>query len=148
MDDQDIATTASAIPNDGSTATPRSAIPQIALDAANAQIEKIGGSLTGAADSIDELFERGDLPGGESVQHLAGDAARRLRDIGERTTSLDAEALLGEAQRVAAARPGLAIAAGAAAGAVLAYVFLRTAPAAQDAARKPATAGAGSRTTT
>ena len=142
MAEQDATTTTTDATGHTATAATRSAFPQFALDAADRQIEKVGSSLTGAADAIDEAFERGSLPGGDALQRYAGSAARRLRDLGERAGGLDADALVAEAQRAAAARPALAIAIGAAAGALLATVFVRMAPRAGQAGSARATATA------
>lgn len=128
MADQEASATTTANIGAPSSGGARSALPQFALDAADHQIDKVGGALTGAADAIDEAFDQVDVPGGEVLQRYAGDAARRLRDLGERAGDLDADDLIVEAQRAAAARPALAIAVGAAAGALLAAAFVRMAP--------------------
>ena len=128
MAEQEAPATTTANPGAPSRGGARSALPQFALDAADHQIDKVGGALTSAADAIDGAFEQGGVPGGEVLQRYVGDAARRLRDLGERAGDLDADDLIVDAQRAGAARPALAIAIGAAAGALLAVAFVRTAP--------------------
>jgi len=110
-------------------ATTRSAFPQFALDAASGRLDAIGGALGGAADAIDELFERDALPFGQDFQSFAAGAAQRLRSTGATLAEQDAAELIGSAQRAAAARPALTIGLGAALGAGLAFALVRTAPA-------------------
>lgn len=112
----------------GSTKT---AFPQFAVDAANRQIGKVGDALTGAADSIDSMFERQELPlFGEQLQGYASDGAAKLRRWGQQAGEQDAGELMADLQRTAAARPALAIALGAGLGAALALLLVQTAPAA------------------
>jgi hypothetical protein len=112
-----------------------SAIPRIVFDAADRQLAKAGGVLTGFADSIDSLFEQRAIPFGETFNAVAASTASRFRQLSEVVSSQNSERLIGDVQRRAATRPVAALAVGAALGAVLALAFVRTAP-------KPAVPGA------
>ena len=112
--------------NDGGAR--RRVVPQVAIDAANDRLREAGGALGGVADTIDELFERNTLPFGDNLQGFADQATRRLRSIGDTVGDQDAGELIDTIQRRAAANPGLAIAVGAAAGAAIALLLVRTAP--------------------
>jgi hypothetical protein len=120
----------SATADPGSTAdgAGRSAFPQFAVTMANQQIAKVGETLVGAADSLDDLIAGSGLPIGEDLKRLATDATERLRSAGTSIGEQDAGILLGELQQGAAARPTLSLVVGAGLGAILAYAFLRTAP--------------------
>jgi hypothetical protein len=119
--------------NTAQSGTAQSAFPQFAVDAANRQIGKVGDALTGAADSIDTMFDRQELPFGDQLQGYAADGAAKLRRWGAQAGEQDAGALMTDLQRTAAARPVLAVAIGAGLGVALALFLVQTAPSAPTA---------------
>ncbi len=143
MTNPDTTTTREPAAAPTASAASRSAFPQFAIDAANERLGAVGTTLNGAADAIDDLFERDALPFGQDFQSLAARAARGLRDTGTTLANQDAGELLGAAQRSAAARPALTVSVGAALGAALAFVLIRTAPRLVPAADASVPVGAG-----
>jgi ElaB/YqjD/DUF883 family membrane-anchored ribosome-binding protein len=92
---------------------------QLARTAASGSIDRVSGILTGAADSIDEILGRSDLPLPESAKSAVSSTSNKLRAIADRATVEEAEKLLENLQKTAAYHPAATAGIGAAIGAAL-----------------------------
>lgn len=120
--------TASSARSTGSTAgvsTPRTLMPQFALDAADAKIATWSTAIVDAADTIERLVASESLPVPDGVRDLATATTKKLRIFGTQSGDYDAAELVSGLQRKAAAHPAASIGLGAAIGATLAALLVR-----------------------
>ena len=102
-----------------------SKIPAFALNAANAQVRKLGDILGGAADSIDDLIGKNSSLLPEAVQGFASTASSRLRELADSASEEQAEQLLKNLQKGAAEHPIATAGIGAAIGTALGVALSR-----------------------
>jgi hypothetical protein len=146
MAQTDTIDTASYAGNTGGTAgasTPRTLVPQFALDVADAKIATWSTAIVDAADTIERLVASESLPVPDGVRDLATATTKKLRSFGTQSGDYDAAELVSGLQRTAAAHPAASIGLGAAIGATLAALLVRfgsfstTPDAASPAPKKP-----------
>ncbi len=128
--------------------TPRTLVPQFALDAADARIATWSGAIVDAADTIERLVASESLPVPDTVRELATATTQKLRSLGAQSGEIDAAELVSGLQRRAAAHPAASIGIGAAIGATLATLLVRlgtAAPAGSGASGKTGTATSSGR---
>lgn len=111
--------------SDTAAATPRTILPQFALDAADARIATWSGAIVDAADTIERLVASESLPVPDGVRDLATATTRKLRSFGEQSGDYDAADMVSGLQKAAAAHPAASIGIGAAVGATLAALLIR-----------------------